>query len=227
MAAPPAVAGRPTAPTFRTIGASSRNVTVNLGLAWNLTSPISEVANRYANFNPANGQFLIAGNTPFGPNAGKWVGIQFDKDALEPRLGVAWKPWGSDRTVVRAGYAIFHDSAWSQGAQGLWQNPPYYAESDVFAFTGAGFGCTFATAACATLYGQTPSAASFSSGFQDILRSPQSRHFHRHHSVPKSQFQAGHGSAIQRQRRTRIAGPDRAHRGIRRLAQQSHPDRRQ
>ncbi len=47
-------------------------------------------------------------------------------------------------TVVRAGYAIFHDSAWSQGAQGLWQNPPFYAESDHYAFGG---GCTFATAA--------------------------------------------------------------------------------
>ena len=34
--------------------------------------------------------------------------------------------------MVRGGYSIFHDSAWSQGAQGLWQNPPYYAESDNF-----------------------------------------------------------------------------------------------
>ena len=30
--------------------------------------------------------------------------------------------------MVRGGYAIFHDSSWNQGAQGLWQNPPYYAE---------------------------------------------------------------------------------------------------
>src|SRR5208282_169712 len=123
--------------------------TVNLGLAWNLTTPISEVANRYANFNPANGQFLIAGNTPFGPNAGKWVGVQFDKDALEPRIGVAWKPWGSDRTVVRAGYAIFHDSAWSQGAQGLWQNPPYYAEVDNFNYF-PGAPCPYANASSPT-----------------------------------------------------------------------------
>ncbi len=31
-----------------------------------------------------------------------------------------------------AGYAIFHDSSWNQGAQGLWENPPYFAESDNF-----------------------------------------------------------------------------------------------
>jgi Carboxypeptidase regulatory-like domain len=144
------------------------NLTVNLGLAWNLTSPISEVANRQANFNPANGQFLIAGNTPFGPNAGKWVGINYDKDALEPRIGVAWKPRGSDRTVIRAGYAILHDSSWSQGAQGLWQNPPYYAESDRFAFGG---NCTFPTAACAGNPANTPSAISLSDGFQ-IFNAP-------------------------------------------------------
>jgi hypothetical protein len=150
------------------------NLTVNLGLAWNLTSPISEVANRYADFNPANGQFLIAGNTPFGPNAGKWVGINYDKGALEPRIGLAWKPRGSDRTVVRAGYAILHDSSWSQGAQGLWQNPPYYAESDRFAFGG---NCTFATAACAGIPGNTPSAISLSDGFQIFTAPPDPASF--------------------------------------------------
>jgi hypothetical protein len=151
------------------------NLTVNLGLAWNLTSPISEVANRQADFNPANGgSFLIAGNTPFGPNAGKWVGINYDKDALEPRIGVAWKPWGSDKTVVRAGYAIMHDGSWSQGAQGLWQNPPYYAESDRFAFGG---NCTFATAACAATVGNTPSAISLSDGFQIFTAPPSPANF--------------------------------------------------
>src|SRR3984957_14313606 len=150
------------------------NLTVNLGLSWNLTSPISEVANRYADFNPANGQFLIAGNTPFGPNAGKWVGINYDKGALEPRIGLAWKPGGSDRTVVRAGYAILHDGSWSQGAQGLWQNPPYYAESDLFAFGG---NCTFVTAACASNPANTPSAISLSQGFQIFTGPPDPASF--------------------------------------------------
>src|ERR1700678_1887944 len=150
------------------------NLTVNLGLAWNLTSPISEVANRQADFNPANGTFLIAGNTPFGPNDGKWVGINYDKGALEPRIGVAWKPRGSDRMVVRAGYAIVHDGSWSQGAQGLWQNPPYYAESDRFAFGG---NCTFATAACAGIPGNTPSAISLSDGFQIFTGPPNPADF--------------------------------------------------
>jgi Carboxypeptidase regulatory-like domain len=107
----------------------TRSLTLNLGFAWNFTTPTSEVDNRQTDFNPANGQFLIPGQ-----NAGKWAGIQFDRRAVEPRIGLAWKPFGKDNTAIRAGYAIYHDSSWNQGAQGLWQNPPYYAESDAFAF---------------------------------------------------------------------------------------------
>jgi hypothetical protein len=104
----------------------SKNLTVNLGLAWALMTPQSEVGNRQSDFNPANGQFLIA-----GVNAGPSAGINMDLTALEPRVGAAWKPFGN-ATVFRGGYGIFHDSSWNQGAQGLWQNPPSYAESDAF-----------------------------------------------------------------------------------------------
>jgi hypothetical protein len=100
-----------------------KNLTLNLGLAWALTTPITEVANRQSDFNPATGQFLVAGQ-----NAGSSAGINMDLTALEPRVGVAWKPFGNS-TVFRGGYAIYHDSSWNQGAQGLWQNPPYYAET--------------------------------------------------------------------------------------------------
>src|ERR1700728_2831998 len=102
-----------------------KNLTLNLGLAYAMVTPISEAHDRIADFDPANGQFLIAGQ-----NAGSSAGIKMDWTALEPRVGVAWKPFGGNNTVVRGGYAIFHDSSWNQGAQGLWQNPPYYAESD-------------------------------------------------------------------------------------------------
>ncbi len=147
----------------------TNNITLNLGLAWDFTTPISEVGNRQADFNPATGTFLIAGQ-----GANKYAGIQWDKTALEPRIGVAWKPRGSDKTAVRGGYAIFHDSSWNQGAQGLWQNPPYYAESDLFSFGG---GCTFATAACATNFGQTPSALNISDGFQVFTQPPTAATF--------------------------------------------------
>jgi hypothetical protein len=113
----------------------SSNLTVNLGLAWALVTPISEAGGRQANFNFQTGQYLVTG--PLSGCAGcvrsgADIGIQFDKTAFEPRIGFAWKPLGSQTTAIRGGYAIFHDSSWNQGAQGTWQNPPYYAETDNF-----------------------------------------------------------------------------------------------
>jgi hypothetical protein len=75
------------------------------------------------------GSLLIANKNGVGASAG----INMDWTALEPRVGAAWKVFGSDKTVLRGGYSLYHDSAWSQGAQGLWQNPPFLGESDNFA----------------------------------------------------------------------------------------------
>jgi|SRR5579862_2307987 len=122
----------------------SNNLTVNLGLAWALVTPITEAQNRQANFDWNTQQYLIAGSVPFTgcTNCVRTdgnVGIKMDKTAFEPRIGLSWKPFGLQNTVVRAGYAIYHDSGWSQGAQGLWQNPPYYAEADQFGYGPGGF----------------------------------------------------------------------------------------
>jgi len=116
----------------------TNNLTLNVGVAWALVTPITEAHNRQANFDMASLKVLVP-----GVNSDGRVGIQFDKTAVEPRIGLAWKPFGSQTTAVRAGYAIFHDSSWNQGAQGLWENPPFFAESDFFGFTAQG--CPSAT----------------------------------------------------------------------------------
>jgi hypothetical protein len=115
---------------------ATNNLTLNLGFAWALATPETEEANRQANYDVSNltwyvpkGSPGIAGCKTCVVTDGR-VGIQFDKTALEPRIGFAWKPSGSEKTVLRGGYGIVHDSAWNQGGQGLWQNPPYYAEVD-------------------------------------------------------------------------------------------------
>jgi hypothetical protein len=123
------------------------NLTVNVGVAWALVTPITEAHNRQANFDWSSKEFLIAGSAPFTgctncQRSNSAAGVQFDKRAIEPRIGLSWKPFGSQTTAVRAGYAIYHDSAWSQGAQGTWQNPPYYAEVDQFNYA-PGFPCPF------------------------------------------------------------------------------------
>src|ERR1700756_1720302 len=110
------------------------NLTLNIGLAWALTTPTPENGNRKANLHLGGGGLLVAGSFPlpgciFCARRDAAVGIALDKTALEPRIGIAWKPFGSQNTAIRAGYAIFHDSSWNQGGQGLWENPPYFAEA--------------------------------------------------------------------------------------------------
>jgi hypothetical protein len=141
------------------------SLTLNLGLAWDITTPITEIHNRMADYIPSTGQLLIAGQNGVSRSAG----INMFWGAYEPRVGLAWKVLGSDKTVLRAGFGIYHDSAWSQGAQGLWQNPPNLGESDQF----AGAGCAFATSYCATTLGQASSGTfDLSSGFT-ALPTPQ------------------------------------------------------
>jgi hypothetical protein len=109
------------------------NLTLNIGVAWAIVTPITEAQNRQANFDIASGKMFVAGpaditGCSFCVRSDGRVGIQMDKSAVEPRIGIAWKPFGRQNTAVRAGYAIFHDSSWNQGAQGLWENPPYFAD---------------------------------------------------------------------------------------------------
>jgi hypothetical protein len=155
----------------------SDNLTLSLGVAWSLTTPITEAQGRQANFNYTTGQYLIAGSAPGIAGCtncvrtGGNVGVQFDKGAVEPRIGIAWKPFGKSNTAVRAGYAIYHDSAWSQGAQGLWQNPSYYAEVDNFNYF-AGNPCPYANALSATPQNCGLQLSFLQSNLQPILSPP-------------------------------------------------------
>ncbi|HLZ43081.1 MAG TPA: carboxypeptidase-like regulatory domain-containing protein [Candidatus Sulfotelmatobacter sp.] len=114
----------------------TNSLTLSLGVGWALATPQTEVQNRQANFDIQTLKWYVPKGSPTldsctvcVPTDGR-VGIQFQKTAFEPRIGLAWRVMGSDKTVIRAGYGILHDSAWNQGGQGLWQNPPYYAEVD-------------------------------------------------------------------------------------------------
>lgn len=97
------------------------NLTLNLGLAYNLTTPITEEHNRQSNFDFSTGQILVA-----GVNTNDAAGVQLYKLGFEPRIGFAWSPGISKKTAVRGGYSILHDAGWNLGAPGLWENPPFY-----------------------------------------------------------------------------------------------------
>jgi len=97
------------------------NLTLQLGLAWNVTTPTVEAQNRYSNFDFATGKLLLP-----GVNASKTAGLSSYYKDFEPRIGISYSPF-SRKNSIRAGYAILHDAGWNLGAEGLDLNPPFYS----------------------------------------------------------------------------------------------------
>jgi hypothetical protein len=105
------------------------NLTLNLGLRWELHTPWDEVKNRQANFNLATGQEYISGQScPYNDcNAlyNQYNGIT----NFQPRLGVAWTPRGG-KLVVRAGYTLSNYLEGTGTNLRLPINPPFAVEHD-------------------------------------------------------------------------------------------------
>ena len=112
------------------------NLTLNIGLAWALVTPETEVRNRQANFDVQNLKWYVPAGSPGIDRLhdlrryrrARRHPIRQDRIGAPHRTGLETVGQRQDR--VRAGYGIYHDSSWDQGGQGLWQNPPYYAEVD-------------------------------------------------------------------------------------------------
>jgi hypothetical protein len=77
-------------------------LTLNLGLRYELDTPIVEVANRQTNFDVVSGKLLIAGF-----NTDSATGIKSDKNNFGPRVGFAYQVTGG--TVLRGGYGVFYN----------------------------------------------------------------------------------------------------------------------
>src|SRR5262249_46836673 len=70
---------------------------------------------------PLNGVIIGGQNSPFGDAVARR-----DTKDFAPRIGVAWDPFKTGKTSVRAGFGIFYDSP-SVGTQenGEFSNPPF------------------------------------------------------------------------------------------------------
>ena len=106
------------------------NLTLDLGLRYAFYPPLKDANDMLFTFSPdaydptkapqfadeegvylvvGSGDFLngyrIAGqNSPYGRSI-----YAADTNNLQPRLGAAWSPGGSDRTIMRAGYGMYFD----------------------------------------------------------------------------------------------------------------------
>jgi hypothetical protein len=111
----------PTAPNFHvrynSIGAYAQDdwkitshLTLNLGVRYEDFLPVTDTRNIISNWiypsaaNP-NGTIQVAGQGGSGSTV-----YNNDANNFAPRVGLAWQPYGTDKTVIHASYGVFYNS---------------------------------------------------------------------------------------------------------------------
>ncbi|MFI4942508.1 MAG: TonB-dependent receptor domain-containing protein [Burkholderiales bacterium] len=97
------------------------NLTLNIGLSWEYTSPLVEKDDRQINIDLATGQILQAGQ-----NGASRALYDAYYGGFEPRVGFAWTP--SEKLVVRGAFGIVQYMEGTGKNLRLPANPPYFTE---------------------------------------------------------------------------------------------------
>ena len=104
-----------------------RNLTLNLGLRWEYTQPLYEVADRQTNLNLQTGQEELAGKN----GNSRALYNPYYKQFM-PRIGFAFTPSRlNNKFVVRGGYGITSFLEGTGANLRLTLNPPFYFESNI------------------------------------------------------------------------------------------------
>jgi len=98
--------------------------TLNVGLRWDYTSPISELYGRLVNLDVAPEFTAVApvcgavlpecAPGPMGPLTNQsYPGslVRPDKNNISPRIAMSWRPFSASSMVVRASYGIYYDTS--------------------------------------------------------------------------------------------------------------------
>jgi hypothetical protein len=106
----------------------SPHLTLNLGLRYEIPTNYHSANDSGFGFNTANGGSMVWANKSFvqattqavtaagGQVNSNWLQccaantlVPIDKHDFAPRIGIAWRPFSTDRLVIRSGYGIFYD----------------------------------------------------------------------------------------------------------------------
>ncbi len=98
----------------------SPKLTLNLGLRYDVYTPMVEDHNRLANFDFKTGLFVAPGVTSGTSRSGD---VATNWKNFSPRIGFAYSPGSDNKTAVRGGYGIFFDMQADQNDTELAYNP--------------------------------------------------------------------------------------------------------
>lgn len=95
-------------------------LTLNLGIRYELNTPVVEHRNRLSNFDVTTGTVIVA-----TPQHRKLYNT--DTNNFAPRFGFAWTPFANAKLSVRGGYGVFYSTKLLNVQLGLAATPPYRA----------------------------------------------------------------------------------------------------
>lgn len=92
----------------------TRNLTLNLGVRYDVSFGPTEMHDRHSNFdpfvvNPENGFLGVMKYRGVGGEPRSFVNL--DKNNIGPRFGFAWNPGGTGKTAIRGGYGLMYTIA--------------------------------------------------------------------------------------------------------------------
>jgi hypothetical protein len=93
------------------------NVTLELGVRYDLNMSPTEADDRFVYFDPASASLYQVGQGPRDK-------IYENKSNFEPRVGVVWDPGNDGRTAIRAAYALTTDQPVTNLVSATAANPP-------------------------------------------------------------------------------------------------------
>jgi hypothetical protein len=102
-------------------------LTLNLGLRYDLLFPPVEKYNKLSSFVPELNRIVVSGDPALPRSL-----VQLNKMDFAPRVGFAWRPWNSNKWVVRGGYGIFYTGTAQNAIRILAANNSPYSNTQSF-----------------------------------------------------------------------------------------------